>query len=128
MVSISYASAVGSFMHALVYTRPDIAFAVGMVGKYQSNPRMEHWKAAKKIMRYLKGTKDYMLTYKHVDCIEVVGYSDLDFAGCQDSRKSTLGYVYLLAGGVVSWKSAKETIIVLSTMEAEFIACFEATS
>ena len=69
-----------------------------------------------------------MLTYKHVDCLEVVGYSDSDFAGCQDSRKSALGYVYLLAGGVVSWQSAKEPIIASSTMEAEFIACFEATS
>ena len=120
MVSILNATGVGSLMHALVCTRPDIAFAVGMLGRYQSNPRMEHWKATKKIMRYLKGTKDYMLTYKHVDCLEVVGYSD--------SRKSTLGYVYLLTGGAVSWKSAKKTIIASSTMEAEFIACFEATS
>ena len=79
-------------------------------------------------MRYLKGTKDYMLTYKHVNCLEVVGYSDSDFVGCQESRKSILGYVYLLANGAISWKSAKETIIASSTMEAEFIACFEATS
>ena len=128
MVRIPYASVVGSLMHALVCTRPDIAFVVGMLGRYQSNPEMKYWKAAKKIMRYFKGTKDYMLTYKHVDYLEVVGYSYSNFAGCQDSRKSTLGYVYLLAGGAVSWKSAKETIIASSTMEVEFIACFEATS
>lgn len=128
MTSIPYASAVGSLMHALVCTRPDIAFAVGMLGRYQSNPGIEHWKAAKKVMRYLQGTKNLMLTYKHVDCLEVVGYSDSDFAGCQDSRKSTLGYVFMLAGGVVSWKSAKETIVASSTMEAEFIACFQASS
>ncbi|KAF7113220.1 hypothetical protein RHSIM_RhsimUnG0147800 [Rhododendron simsii] len=58
----------------------------------------------------------------------LVGYSDSDFVGCQDFRKSTLGYVFMLAGGVVLWKSAKETIVASSTMEAEFIACFEASS
>ena len=69
-----------------------------------------------------------MLTYKHVDNLEVVGYLDSDFARCQDSRKSTSGYVFMLAGGAISWKSAKQTIVASSTMEAEFIACFETTS
>src|SRR5262249_49915679 len=64
MRNIPYASVVGSLMYAQVCTRPDIAFAVGMLGKYQSNPGMDHWRAAKKVMRYLKGTKDYMLMYK----------------------------------------------------------------
>jgi hypothetical protein len=58
----------------------------------------------------------------------VVGYSDLDFVGCKDSRKSTLGYIFMLVGGAISWKSTKQTIIASSTMEAEFIACFEVTS
>ena len=69
--------------------KPDIAFAVGMLGRYQSNPGMDHWKATKKVMRYLQGTKDYMLMYRWTDHLEVEGYSDLDFAGCIDSRKST---------------------------------------
>ncbi|XP_057965280.1 secreted RxLR effector protein 161-like [Malania oleifera] len=128
MENIPYASAVGSLMYAQVCIRPDIAFAVGMLGRYQSNPGMDHWKPAKKVMRYLQGTKDYMLTYKHVDDLEVVVYTDLDFAGCQVSKKSTSGYVFMLAGGAISWKSIKQTIIASSTMEAEFIACFEATS
>ena len=89
---------------------------------------MEHWKAAKRVMRYLQGTKDYKLTYKHTDHLEVIGYSDWDFAGCSDSRKSTSGYVFLLAGGDVSWRSTKQTIVASSTMEAEFIGCYEATS
>ena len=63
--------------------------AVGMLGQYQSNPGMEHCKAAKRVMRYLQGTKDYGLTYKYTDHLEVVGYSDLDFAECIDSKKST---------------------------------------
>ncbi|XP_057972815.1 uncharacterized protein LOC131160965 [Malania oleifera] len=88
---------------------------------------MEHWKAAKKVLRYLKGTKHYMLTYRRTYQLKVVGYSDSDFARCVDSRKSTYGYLFLLVGGAISWKSVKQTIIAASTMEAEFVACFEAT-
>ncbi|WVY90570.1 hypothetical protein V8G54_036084 [Vigna mungo] len=127
MESIPYASVVGSLMYAQTCTRPDISFAVGMLGRYQSNPGMDHWKAAKKVLRYLQGTKEYMLTYRKSDHLEVIGYSDSDYAGCVDSRKSTFGYVYLLAGGAISWKSAKQSVIATSTMEAEFVACFEAT-
>jgi len=90
MERIPYASAVGSLMYAETCIRPDISFAIGMLGRYQSNPRMDHWKARKKVMRYLRGTKDYMLTFKRSDHLEVIGYSDSDFAGCIDSRKSTL--------------------------------------
>ncbi|XP_057972757.1 secreted RxLR effector protein 161-like [Malania oleifera] len=128
MENIPYVPAVSILMYAQVCIRLDIAFAVGMLGRYQSNPEMDHWKAAKKVLRYLQGTKDYMLTYKHVDNLEVVGYTDLDFAECQDSKKSTLGYVFLLVGGAISCKSTKQTIVASSTMEVEFIACFEATS
>uniref|UniRef100_A0A2N9HUB9 Reverse transcriptase Ty1/copia-type domain-containing protein n=1 Tax=Fagus sylvatica TaxID=28930 RepID=A0A2N9HUB9_FAGSY len=64
MKNIPYASAVGSLMYAQVYTRPDIAFAMGMLGRYQSDPGLDHWRAAKKVMRYLQGTKDYMLMYR----------------------------------------------------------------
>ncbi|RVX20257.1 Retrovirus-related Pol polyprotein from transposon TNT 1-94 [Vitis vinifera] len=119
---------VGSLMYAQVCTRPDIAFAVGMLGRYQSNPGIDHWKAAKKVMRYLQGTKDYKLMYRRTSNLEVVGYSDSDFAGCVDSRKSTSGYIFILAGGAISWRSVKQTMTATSTMEAEFISCFEATS
>ena len=68
---------------------------------------MENWKAAKKVMRCLQGTKDYMLTYRRFDQLEVIGHSDSNFAGCLDSKKSTSGIVFLLAGGAISWKSAK---------------------
>ena len=66
--------------------------------------------------------------FKHTDSLEVVGYSDADFAGCVDSRKSTSGYIFMLADGAVSWRSAKQSLIATSTMEAEFVSCFEATS
>ncbi|XP_075103780.1 secreted RxLR effector protein 161-like [Nicotiana tabacum] len=127
MESIPYFSIVGSLMYAQTCTRPDISFAIGMLGRYQSNPKIDHWKATKKVLRYLKGTKDYMLMYRRSKHLEVVGYSDSDFAGCVDTRKSTFGYLFQLAEGATSWKSAKRFVIATSTMEAEFVACFEAT-
>ncbi|XP_074290473.1 secreted RxLR effector protein 161-like [Silene latifolia] len=128
MKNVLYASAVGSIMYAQVCTRPNIAYVVGVLGRYQSNPGTDHWKAAKKVLRYLQGTKDYMLMYRRTNNLEVVGYSDLDFDGCTDSRKSTSGYVFMLADGAGSWRSTKQTLTATSTMEAEFFSCFEATS
>ena len=89
-----------------------------MLGGYLSNPGMDHWKKAKWVMRYLQRTKDYMLTYLRSSHLEVVEYSDSDFAGCLDSKRSTSGYIFMLAGEVVSWKSVKQTLIASSTMEA----------
>ncbi|XP_035546966.1 secreted RxLR effector protein 161-like [Juglans regia] len=126
MAKTPYASVVGSLIYGQICTRPDISFAVGMLGRYQSNPGMSHWKATKRVLRYLQGTKDYQLTFKRIDILEVTGYSDSDFAGCSDSRKSTSGYVFLLAGGAISWRSMKQIITDSSTMEVEFVACFEA--
>ncbi|XP_057471070.1 secreted RxLR effector protein 161-like [Actinidia eriantha] len=128
MKNIPYASAVGSLMYAQVCTRPDIAYVIGMLGRYQSNLGLDHWKAAKKVMRYLQGTKNYMLMYRRTDNLEVIGYFDSDYDGCIDLRKSTSGYVFMLAGAAVSWRSAKQTLTATSTMEAEFVSCFEATS
>ncbi|CAH9069617.1 unnamed protein product [Cuscuta europaea] len=91
MKKIPYASVVGSLMYAQVCTRPDIAYIVGMLGRYLSNPGMAHWVAAKRVMRYLKRTMDYMLTHRKSDHLEVVGYSD--FAGCKDTSRSTSGYL-----------------------------------
>ncbi|KAL0431343.1 UNVERIFIED_CONTAM: Secreted RxLR effector protein [Sesamum radiatum] len=69
-----------------------------------------------------------MLMYRRTENLEVVGYSDSDFAGCVDSRKSTSGYIFMIASGAVSWRSAKQTLVATSTMKAEFVSCFEATS
>ncbi|XP_057958470.1 secreted RxLR effector protein 161-like [Malania oleifera] len=105
MENIPYASVVGSLMYDQTCTRLDISFGVGMLKRYQNNPGMEHWKAIKKVLRYLKGTRHYMLTYRKFDQLEVIGYSDSDFARCVDSQKSTFGYLFLLAGVAISWKN-----------------------
>jgi hypothetical protein len=98
-----------------------------MLGRFQSNLGLDHWKAAKKVLHYMQGTKDYMLTYRRSDNLEVVGYADADYTDCEDSRKSTSGYVFTLAGGAISWKSSKQTTTATSTMHAEYMACYEAT-
>ena len=82
MQKIPYASAIRSLMYAQVYMRPDIAYIVGMLGRYLSNPGLDHWKATKRVMRYLQRTKYFMLTYRKSDQLEIIGYSDSDFAGC----------------------------------------------
>ena len=69
-----------------------------------------------------------MLTYKRSDQLEITRYSDSDFAGCLDSLRSTSGYIFMLAGGVVSWHSAKQTLTTSSTMAAEFVTCYEASN
>ena len=80
MKNIPYASAVGSLMYAQVCIRVVVAYTVGVFGRYQSNPSMDHWRVVKKVMRYLQGTKDYMLMYRQTDNLDLVGYSDADFA------------------------------------------------
>ncbi|KAA3488216.1 Retrovirus-related Pol polyprotein from transposon TNT 1-94 [Gossypium australe] len=127
MQKVPYASAVGSLMYAQVCTCLDISYIVGMLGKYLRSPGMDNWIAAKRDIMYLQRTKDYIVTYKRLDHLEVVRYSDSNFFGCQDSRKSTSGYIYLLVGGSISWKSVKQTLVASSTMVVEFVACYEAS-
>jgi hypothetical protein len=66
-----------------------------------------------------------MLTYKKTENLEVIGYSDTDFAGCVDTKRSTSGYVFTLANGAILWKNSKQTLTAASTMQAEFMACYE---
>jgi transposase InsO family protein len=122
MSSVPYASAVGSLMYAMLCTRPDISYAVGIVSRYQSNPGQSHWQAVKRIFRYLRGTKDLMLCYEGAS-LELKGYSDAAWGNDADEGKSTSGYVFLLGGGAISWSSKKQTSTALSSMEAEYIAC-----
>jgi hypothetical protein len=82
----------------------------------------------KKVLRYVQGTKDLMLTYRISDSLDIKGYLDADYAGDKDDRKATTGYVYTLARGAISWRSCKQSIVASSTMYAKFIACFEATN
>ncbi|CAL9021697.1 unnamed protein product, partial [Prunus brigantina] len=111
-----YASVVGSIMYAQVCTRPDLAFSIGVLGRYQANPGLAHWKAAKKVLGYMQRTKDHMLVFRRTDKLELVGYCDADFAGCADTARSTSSFVFMMGGGAVAWKSVKRSTIATSTM------------
>ena len=104
MSKVPYSSAVGSLMYAMICTRPDIAYAVGVVSRYMSNPGKKHWEAVKGIMRYLIGTKKLCICFGRNEAC-VVGYTDADYAGDMDKRRSTSGYVFMFTRGVVSWRS-----------------------
>ena len=81
MKAVPYSSVVGNLMYVQVCTCPDIAFIVGVLGRYLSDSGQRHWKVAKKFLRYFQGTKDFMLTYRHTDTLEVVGFKDSNYAG-----------------------------------------------
>jgi hypothetical protein len=121
-----YQSAVGSLMYIMLSTRPDIAFAISVLSRFAANPNESHWKALKRCLRYLKATKDLHIVYgpfeSDEDSINFDGYSDSDWGGDKDSRKSTSGYVYTLGGGAISWTSKRQQTIALSSCEAEYMA------
>ena len=123
-----YASAVGSLMYLMVCTRPDLAFAVGAVSRFMSCPVEEHWEAVKRILRYVQGTKDNKLVLGGVvGEATMVGYTDADWGGNDNNRRSISGYCFLLGEGAVSWSSKKQTSVALSSTEAEYMALTQAT-
>ena len=115
MRRIPYALAVGNLMYAMLCTRPDICYVVGIVNRYQSNPRLDHWIVVKNILKNLRRTRDYKLVYGAKDLI-ITGYTNPDFQTDKDTRKSTSGLVFTFNGGVVIWHSTKHGCIVGSTM------------
>lgn len=125
IVDAPYAEAVGRLMYAMTCTRPDIAYAVGKVAQLKAKPSQVHWTAVKHVMRYLKGTANLGIVFK-ANQDELFGYCDADYAGDLDNRKSTSGYVFVLATGPVAWQSRLQKIQAMSTCEAEYIATADA--
>ena len=117
-----YQSLVGSLMYLSVCTRPDLTYAVGILARFSSKPNRSHWTAAKRVLRYLKGTANHGIAFTKSESGECLGYSDADWAGDQEDRKSSSGYLFQMAGGPVSWKSRKQDSVALSRAEAEYIA------
>jgi len=116
-----YKGLIGSLLY-LTASRPDIIFFVCLRARYQANPKESHFKAAKRILKYLKGTTNVGLWYLSHSPIHLIDYSDSDFAGCKLDRKSTSGTCHLLGSSLISWHSKKQACVALSTVEAEYIA------
>jgi hypothetical protein len=128
MTAVPYKSLTGSLLYAVNWTRPDIAFAAGEVCRFNQNPGVKHWNAAKRIVRYLRGAASHGLTYKQNDSgTQIHGYVDASWASDTTKRKSTTGYVFYLAGGPISWTSKRQPVVALSSAEAEYVAISAAT-
>ena len=126
MNKIPYASAIGSIMYAMLCTRPDVAHAISLTSRYQSDPGLEHWMAVKNILKYLRRTKDMFLVYGGEEEIVARCYVDASFDTDPDDSKSQSGYVFLMNGGAVSWRSSKQPVVAGSSTEAEYVAASEA--
>ncbi|KAG7665550.1 uncharacterized protein J8A68_000952 [[Candida] subhashii] len=120
-----YRSLVGQLLFASTTVRFDVAFVVSCLSRNFQNPSMGDMAAAKHVLRYLKGTKDYSLSYNAQEGLEV--YCDSDWGSHEDDRRSISGYIFKLAGAPVSWKSKKQPSVALSTAEGEYMALAEAT-
>ena len=125
MTLVPYASAVCSLMYAMVFTRPEIAHAVGVVSRYMAKPGNEHWEVVKWFLRYLRGTSRTSLCFGKGN-VTVQGFVDADLGGDVDSSKSTFGYIYTIGGTTVSWMSRLQKCVSLSSTGAEYVAIAEA--
>ena len=114
-------------MYVMLCTRPDIALAVNVTSRYQSNPDEDYQTAVKNILKYLRRTKDLLLIFGGSPKLRVEGYTDSDFMSDPDDRRSISWCVFLCYGGSTSWKSFKQSIIADFTSEAEYIVALEAT-
>lgn len=120
---VPYREAVGSLMFLAVVSRPDIAYAVNLVSKFLSNHNDEHWRAVKRILAYLVGTKNHGIEFCNGESnLNLEGYSDADYAGDVGTRRSTSGYVFKIANGPVTWSSQRQKLVTLSTTESEYVA------
>nr|GEY60051.1 zinc finger, CCHC-type [Tanacetum cinerariifolium] len=118
---LEYSRAIRCLMYAMINTRPDIAFAVGKLSMYTSNPSALHWQALGRVFQYLKGTIDYGLTYSGYPSI-IKCYFDASWINNMEDHSSASGWVFLLGGGAISWALKKKTCITSSAMEYEFVA------
>jgi hypothetical protein len=120
-----YQNIVGALLYLAINTRPDISYAVGVLARFNTNPIYRACKALIRLLLYLRSTPTIGLTFYGTE-LNLFGYSDADWAGDLDSRRSTTGYVVYAAGGPIAWQSKLQTTVAVSTMEAEYMAAFGA--
>ncbi|XP_039304387.1 secreted RxLR effector protein 161-like [Solenopsis invicta] len=121
-----YREATGCLNYIATVSRPDISYAVSKLARYSNDPQQLHWKAVKRVMKYLKGTIDVSLYFHKELSDELIGYCDSDYAGELKERRSTSGYVFLIHGGPIAWSSSLQRITALSSSEAEYMSISDA--
>jgi hypothetical protein len=126
MQYIPYRSSVGSLMYTMIATRPDLGYAISALSAYMADPGQQHWKAMKRVFRYLRHTANYRLELGGEN-LTLQGYCDADWANNRDDRRSVTGYVFTLGTAVISWKSQRQKTVALSSTEAEYMAASSAT-
>lgn len=122
LTTAPYQELIGSLLYCSCNTRPDVLFAVNFLSRFNNCARDVHWNAAKRILKYLKGTIDYGLEYTKTELLTLDCYSDSDWAGNIKDRKSTSGFITYLSGGPITFSSKQQTIVAQSSCEAEYIA------
>jgi Reverse transcriptase (RNA-dependent DNA polymerase)/gag-polypeptide of LTR copia-type/GAG-pre-integrase domain len=121
MKNVPYREAVGKLLYLSIATRPDISYAVGVLCRFNENPGKEHWSAVKRVLRYLKATKDYKLSYSPSASEEIfITHSDADLGGNVDNARSTAGFAMTVGGGAVMWGSRLQRHVSLSSTESEY--------
>lgn len=122
-----YRSMIGGLLY-LCASRPDIMYASSYLSRYMAAPTMQHYQEAKRVLRYVKGTLNYGIQFKRVEEPELVGFSDSDWGGSVEDKKSTSGYVFTIGSGACCWNSSKQKTVAQSTAEAEYIAICSAAN
>lgn len=120
--NIPYAEAIGSLLYCAMATRPDIAYALSVLSKYTSQPRAQHWQGVKRALRYLRQTSDFGIVFQQTEKPKLVCFSDADWAGDHQNRRSTSGLASFLNTGPISFRAQQQPVVALSTTEAEYIA------
>ncbi|GAA5863496.1 hypothetical protein JCM3774_006502, partial [Rhodotorula dairenensis] len=124
-----YLQAVGSLMYAMLGTRPDLCYAVGVLGRHAARPNASHWAAIVRVLQYIKGTLDMGLEFQPDDSplAGFEAYSDSDWGACRVTSRSTMGYTFVLASGAVSWSSKLQPRVTASSTEAEYLGLSHAS-
>lgn len=125
--STRYRSLVGALQY-LTLTRPDISFAVNKVCQYLHAPTTVHWSVVQRILRYVHGTINLGLKIRRSKSMMVSAFSDADWAGCVDARRSTGGFAFFLGNNLVSWMARKQATVSRSSTEAEYKALANTTA
>ena len=122
-IKVSCRELIGALLYLAIQTRPDIGWAVVAVARHSEKPKQIHWSASKRILRYLKGTRELGITYGMAKTVNKMhGYVDSDFAGDAKTRKSTTGYIFRMNGAAIDWQSKLQPNITLTSTEAEYVA------